>query len=173
MKALLQIYVYSVAGSALHCVAMGLRFGDPDMEKTSEDFNEGPIQYKLAVVLIPIVNTFFTFLFLLYLVAVISYFTAKFRCEFAAWGTKKLMGSGRFIKIRIFIVQYIFTRYVDVFYRSFDNDPVNRRVVRLYKNLSKNDKAKPQRQQNSVHDTNASTEETPDGRKKDHSDPGT
>ncbi len=144
MTILFKIYLWSCVGSALHCFFMSFSLGDPDMRRNADEFNKGYWRYKILLIFLPIVNVFFSLLFFLYIIALSAYFTNMARSNFAAWGTKKLMGAGRFFRIREFIVRKIFTRYLDCFYKSFDNDPVNKMIVRMFKNLKKNEKAKHQ-----------------------------
>lgn len=166
-KILLSIYLWSIILSALHVFLMGIPLTvyekDKYMKRNADDFNDGPLSFRIAIVVIPAINTFIGFLCLMLLATLLNFYFNMLRCNIAAWGTKRLMGPGKYFKIREFIVRKLFTRYLDCFYKSFDEDPVNKSIVRMYQNLYKNDK-KRQSKQDSEHDTDASSEETPDGR---------
>lgn len=168
MTILLRIYLWSALGSILHILLIALPIGaiqkDPRMKKTSEDFNEGKFSYKLAIVLLPLLNTYFAFLFLFLLVATLSFYIQDYRIRFAAWATRRLMGTGKYFKLREWIVRNIFPMYYEAFEKSFDNDPLIKKFVRSYKNLIKNEKAKPQSESHSEPHPDGSPEKTPDER---------
>jgi hypothetical protein len=93
---------------------------------------ESPIHYKILVVLLPVVNLFFTLLGFLVIYMQLKHWWF----EFGKWVTKQFSrdpDNMRFFRIKSWIVRVFFYRWIDLFFKRYEYDIIEKVFKKIIK----------------------------------------
>lgn len=135
MPVLIQIYLYCVAGACLYVILLswiGKPFlnVDESYDRAYNLWNNAPLHHKLGAVLIPVVNIVFALMIFLLLIIKIRWWWYDLGRLVVYRFTK-----GKELKhfrIKEFIVRTFFRFYIDLFYKRFENDLLDKVIKKLH-----------------------------------------